>query len=135
VDDRPLQTDRDKQRLLDGLSAASRRRRRLGAVGDTISGLAKREFVLRRAGKDQPEVFTTRWAMSYLRGPLTRDQIAVLMAEPEGCRAHRSPVVAADPTTDGGRGSRLAVAPARCVHAHHACTRCTGIAGRRPGAR
>jgi Helicase HerA, central domain len=75
-----LQTDQDKQRLLDGMSAAS------GAVdvreiGSTIAGLAKREFVLRRAGKDHPEVFTTRWAMSYLRGPLTRDQIALLMAD------------------------------------------------------
>ena len=74
-----LQTDRDKQRLLDGMSAASGGVD-VRAVGDTISGLAKREFVLRRAGKDQPEVFTTRWAMSYLRGPLTRDQIATLMA-------------------------------------------------------
>jgi hypothetical protein len=74
-----LQTDRDKQRLLDGMSAASGGVD-VKAVGDTISGLAKREFVLRRAGKDQPEVFTTRWAMSYLRGPLTRDQIATLMA-------------------------------------------------------
>ena len=70
-----LQTDRDKQRLLDGMSAAAGTVD-VGAVGDTISGLAKREFVLRRAGKDQPEVFTTRWAMSYLRGPMTRDQIA-----------------------------------------------------------
>ncbi|MDO8361609.1 MAG: DUF853 family protein [Actinomycetota bacterium] len=78
-----LQTDRDKQRLLDGMSAAAGGVD-VGAVGDTISGLAKREFVLRRAGKDQPEVFTTRWAMSYLRGPLTRDQIAVLMAEQKG---------------------------------------------------
>ncbi|MEQ1702815.1 MAG: helicase HerA-like domain-containing protein, partial [Ilumatobacteraceae bacterium] len=75
-----LQTDRDKQRLLDGMSAAAGGVD-VGAVGDTISGLAKREFVLRRAGKDQPEVFTTRWAMSYLRGPLTREQIAVLMAD------------------------------------------------------
>ncbi len=75
-----LQTDRDKARLLDGMSAASGGVD-VKAVGDTISGLAKREFVLRRAGKDQPEVFTTRWAMSYLRGPLTRDQIAVLMAD------------------------------------------------------
>lgn len=66
-----LQTDRDKQRLLDGMSAAAGGVD-VGAIGDTISGLAKREFVLRRAGKDQPEVFTTRWAMSYLRGPLTR---------------------------------------------------------------
>ena len=78
-----LQTDRDKQRLLDGMSAAAGGVD-VGAVGDTISGLAKREFVLRRAGKDHPEVFTTRWAMSYLRGPLTRDQIAVLMAEQKG---------------------------------------------------
>jgi hypothetical protein len=74
-----LQTDRDKQRLLDGMSAASGGVD-VKAVGDTISGLAKREFVLRRAGKDQPEVFTTRWAMSYLRGPLTRDQIKQVMA-------------------------------------------------------
>ena len=28
---------------------------------------------------DEPVVFQTRWAMSYLRGPLTRDQIKVLM--------------------------------------------------------
>ena len=75
-----LQTERDKARLLDGMSAAAGGVD-VKAVGDTISGLAKREFVLRRAGKDTPEVFTTRWAMSYLRGPLTRDQIASLMAD------------------------------------------------------
>jgi hypothetical protein len=74
-----LQTERDKGRLLDGMSAAAGGVD-VKAVGDTISGLGKREFVLRRAGKDKPDVFTTRWAMSYLRGPLTRDQIATLMA-------------------------------------------------------
>ena len=81
-----LQTEQDKQRLLDGMSAASGGVD-INAVGSTISGLAKREFVLRRAGKDQPEVFTTRWAMSYLRGPLTRDQIAVLMADQKAAAA------------------------------------------------
>ena len=75
-----LQTDQDKQRLLDGMSAASGGVD-VNDVGNTIAGLAKREFVLRRAGKDHPEVFTTRWAMSYLRGPLTRDQIALLMTD------------------------------------------------------
>ena len=85
-----LQTDRDKQRLLDGMSAASGGVD-VKAVGDTISGLAKREFVLRRAGKDQPEVFTTRWAMSYLRGPLTREQIAVLMADQQTTTAPPPP--------------------------------------------
>jgi DNA helicase HerA-like ATPase len=69
-----LQTERDKDRLLDGMSAADGGVD-VKAVSDTISGLDKREFVIRRAGEDQPEVFTTRWAMSYLRGPLTRDQI------------------------------------------------------------
>ena len=72
-----LQTERDKARLLDGMSAAAGGVD-VDAIGATISGLAKREFVLRRAGKDQPESFTTRWAMSYLRGPLTRDQIMSL---------------------------------------------------------
>ena len=72
-----LQTERDKQRLLDGMAAAAGGID-TGAIGDTISGLAKREFVLRRAATDHPEVLTTRWAMSYLRGPMTRDQIATL---------------------------------------------------------
>lgn len=85
-----LQTDRDKQRLLDGMSAAAGGVD-VGAVGDTISGLAKREFVLRRAGKDKPEVFTTRWAMSYLRGPLTRDQIALLMKDQKASAEEEAP--------------------------------------------
>jgi hypothetical protein len=85
-----LQTDQDKQRLLDGMSAAAGGVD-VNEIGNTIAGLAKREFVLRRAGKDHPEVFTTRWAMSYLRGPLTRDQIAVLMAEQKGAIAAAAP--------------------------------------------
>ena len=72
-----LQTDRDKARLLDGMASAAGSVD-VAAVDATISGLGKREFMLRRAGKDRPEVFTTRWAMSYLRGPMTRDQIAML---------------------------------------------------------
>lgn len=74
-----LQTERDKDRLLEGMSAAAGTVD-VSAVSDTISGLGKREFVLRRAGKDKPEVFTSRWAMSYLRGPLDRAQIKSLMA-------------------------------------------------------
>ncbi len=94
-----LQTDRDKQRLLDGMSAASGGVD-VGAIGDTISGLGKREFVLRRAGKDQPEVFTTRWAMSYLRGPLTREQIATLMAAQKDVVTAPTPVPSAPTKAD-----------------------------------
>ena len=79
-----LQTEQDKARLLDGMSAASGGID-VAAIGATISALGKREFVLRRAGVGQPAVFTTRWAMAYLRGPLTREQIASLTpkGEPE----------------------------------------------------
>jgi hypothetical protein len=92
-----LQTDNDKQRLLDGMSAAAGGVD-VGALGDTISGLAKREFMLRRAGKDQPELFTTRWAMSYLRGPMTRDQIEQVMSSQ---RAATETIVAPAASADG----------------------------------
>jgi hypothetical protein len=75
-----LSTERDKARLLDGLTSAAGDVD-LSAVDDTISGLGKREFVLRSPGSTATSVFTTRWAMSYLRGPMTRDQIAELTAE------------------------------------------------------
>jgi hypothetical protein len=78
-----LSTERDKARLLEGLTSAAGGVD-IAAVDDTISGLAKREFVLRVPGADTTSVFTTRWAMSYLRGPMTRDQIETLMsARPE----------------------------------------------------
>lgn len=98
-----LQTERDKQRLLDGLSSASGAVD-VGAVDRTISGLGKREFVLKRAGKDATTVFTTRWAMSYLRGPMTRDQIARVAANADAAAstAVTTPpdAAAAVPTTE-----------------------------------
>lgn len=110
-----LQTDRDKQRLLDGMSAAAGGVD-IAAVGDTISGLGKREFVLRRAGKDKPEVFTTRWAMSYLRGPLTRDQIATLMADQKAAQQAAQPdaprTAKAPPPSAAAAGAASATAAA-----------------------
>ncbi len=112
-----LQTDRDKARLLDGMSSAAGSVD-IAAIDATISGLAKREFVLRRAGKDQPEVFTTRWAMSYLRGPMTRDQIALVtpVADPPPARtsngAARAEVEAhADAPLDALPSDQSVVAP------------------------
>jgi hypothetical protein len=75
-----LQTEQDKARLLDGLTSAGGEVD-VAAAADTISSLGKREFMLREAGRATPGLFTTRWALSYLRGPLTRDQIATLMAD------------------------------------------------------
>ncbi|MDX1944893.1 MAG: DUF87 domain-containing protein [Pirellulaceae bacterium] len=79
-----LQTERDKLRVLDGLEGASTA---AGASFDrakmerVLSGLGNRVFLMNNVHEDQPVVFQTRWALSYLRGPLTREQIGRLMAD------------------------------------------------------
>ncbi len=92
-----LSTERDKARLLEGLTSAAGSVD-ISAVDDTISGLGKREFVLRVPGTDGTSVFTTRWAMSYLRGPMTRDQIGELMG------AEREAVTSAAAESVGAAG-------------------------------
>jgi len=105
-----LQTEQDKARLLDGLSAAAGGVD-VAAVGDTIAGLGKREFVLRQAGKSAPVTFTTRWAMSYLRGPLTREQIATLMADRTRSAAAPSPTATPPGATVAAGGTSSPGAP------------------------
>ena len=53
-----------------------------------IAGLGNRVFLMHNVNEDAPVVFTSRWAMSYLRGPLTRDQIKSLM-DPIKAKASR----------------------------------------------
>lgn len=72
-----LQTDQDKQRLLDGLESAAGGSNR-AALDKLISGLGKRVFVMHNVHEKAPVVFQTRWAMNYLAGPLTRTQIPAL---------------------------------------------------------
>jgi hypothetical protein len=80
-----LQTDRDRERVLDGLASATG-----GGNFDKsmmekiISGLGKRIFLLHNVHETRPEIFETRWAMSYLAGPMTRNQIKELMAPQKG---------------------------------------------------
>ncbi len=77
-----LQTERDRDRLLDGLLGVSGGGGRPPERADlerTISGLSSRVFLLHNVHDDGPVVFHTRWAMSYLRGPLSRGQIRTLM--------------------------------------------------------
>jgi hypothetical protein len=79
-----LQTERDKARVLEGLEGASTAagsafdRQRMEAI---LAGLKSRVFLMNNVHDDQPALFHTRWALSYLRGPLTRNQIQTLMAE------------------------------------------------------
>ncbi|RPJ84150.1 MAG: ATP-binding protein [Acidobacteria bacterium] len=89
-----LQTERDKERLLEGLSSAA-----AGAgssldasrLDDLLSRLGKRVFVLHNVHSPAPVVFQTRWTLSYLAGPLTRTQIKDLMS---GYQDQPAPAVA-----------------------------------------
>ncbi len=77
-----LQTERDKARVLEGLesvSAAAHAQFDKGEIDKLLSGLSQRIFLMHNVHEDAPVVFESRWAMSYLRGPLTRDQIKKLM--------------------------------------------------------
>ena len=72
-----LQTDQDKQRLLDGLESAAGGIKR-SDYDKLISGLGKRVFLYHNVHERKPSIFHTRWAMSYLAGPLTLNQIPQL---------------------------------------------------------
>lgn len=77
-----LQTDRDKQRVLDGLEGASSQSGKAfdrQSMEQTLAGLGNRVFLMNNVHDNEPTLFHTRWAMSYLRGPLTRTQIEQLM--------------------------------------------------------
>jgi hypothetical protein len=77
-----LQTENDKARVLEGLRTASGGSD-VAALDAAVGGLRKRQFLLVSAKTDRPRLFTTRWAMSYLRGPLTKDQVETLTGERE----------------------------------------------------
>ena len=75
-----LQTERDRARVMDGLTSAS------GgldarALNDLFDGLRKRVFMLHDVRAERPRLFHTRWAMSFLRGPMSRREIEQLCAE------------------------------------------------------
>ena len=77
-----LQTERDKNRLLDGLEGAAAGQSQKfdrSAMEQTLAGLGNRVFLMNNVHEDAPVVFESRWALSYLRGPLTRQQIKMLM--------------------------------------------------------
>jgi uncharacterized protein DUF87 len=99
-----LQTENDKARVLEGLRSAAGGVD-VAALDAAIGALGKRQFLLVSAHEPPPKVFGTRWAMSYLRGPLTKEQVGALRGAAPAERASAgaeappsAPVPAADET-------------------------------------
>jgi hypothetical protein len=103
-----LQTDRDKQRVLEGLlgSEAAGGLDRAG-YESLMSNLTQRTFLMRNVHDDAPVLFRTRWAMSYLRGPLTLNEIKRLTP--------RTQASASSPPMDVSAETRTAATAARTV--------------------
>jgi hypothetical protein len=91
-----LQTERDKARVMEGLEGASQGDFDKQQMERTLAGLGKRRFLLHNVHEDEPVVFGTRWVMSYLAGPMTRDHIRSLMSKARQAAA-ASPAAAAKP--------------------------------------
>ncbi len=91
-----LQTERDKARVIEGLLAAGSGIDK--AQFDTLlANLQPRSFLMRNAHEDAPVLFRTRWAMSYLRGPLTLPEIARLTSNAPIATTSAEPVSASAP--------------------------------------
>ena len=103
-----LQTERDKARVLDGLegvAAGSGQGFDRAGLDTLLSGLEKRVFLLHNVHDGAPITFQSRWALSYLRGPMGRDEIRTLM-DP-----HRAPVAAPAASAPATSGAAAVVAP------------------------
>lgn len=88
-----LQTERDKARILEGLRSASGDVD-VAALDTQIGELGKRQFVFHSTRSKAPSVFSTRWAMSYLRGPLTLEEVTRLRPATRPVQAAPSPASA-----------------------------------------
>jgi hypothetical protein len=105
-----MQTDRDKQRVLDGLESAAAGGVDRAEADRLLSGLSKRVFLMHNVHESHPILFQTRWTMSYLRGPLSRDQIRML--RPSSVPAAKEQSGAAAPVASAAATSASTPAPA-----------------------
>ena len=95
-----LQTERDRARVAEGLASAAALAGDRAELERQLGGLEKRVFLAKSAGEDAPLLFQTRFALSYLRGPMTRDDLKKLAAAaapaaaPSGASAAAPPAAA-----------------------------------------
>ncbi len=105
-----LQTERDQDRVIDGLlSAQAGAGFDRGELAKLMAGIAPRVFLMRNVNDDAPVLFRSRWALSWLRGPLTLPEISRLMASR---RPAGSPQAAASAAAPASRTAARPMLPA-----------------------
>ena len=86
-----LQTKQDVDRVIDGLVKSGSGALDKKTISSLLSNLKKRVFLLKSAHRDTIDLFSTRWVMSYLRGPLSKKDISILMADKKATIHHDTP--------------------------------------------
>ena len=86
-----LQTERDKARMLDGLEGVSSGLDRQ-AIDRALSSLRGRVFLMHNVHEQSPVAFETRWALSYLRGPMGREELRRFAKAPESTAPAPPPI-------------------------------------------
>ncbi len=76
-----LQTTQDIDRVIDGLGGKVGSSYDKKEIATLLSNLKKRVFFLKSAHLEDIRLFGTRWVMSYLKGPLKKDEISQLMQD------------------------------------------------------
>ncbi len=92
-----LQTERDRERMLDGLMGAAGGGLDRTELSTLLSSLRSRRFLWHSVHQPEPSLFESRWALSYLRGPLSRPQIQALSRPAEGAPPRFEPAPPAAP--------------------------------------
>lgn len=93
-----LQTERDKMRVIEGLtSAAAGEGLDRGTLDRLMANLGSRVFLMRNVHEDAPALLESRWCLSYLRGPISPAQIGTLMADRKAAAPTPAPPPAAAP--------------------------------------
>ena len=81
-----LQTKQDIDKVIDGLSGANESINK-AQIASLLSNLEKRNFILNNVNEDGIKVIETRWALSYLKGPIPKDGIKRLMSEKKSLKS------------------------------------------------
>ena len=115
-----LQTERDKARVLEGLETAASTQgvaMNRSWLDRALSSLGSRVFLMNNVHEDAPTLFETRWVMSYLAGPLARDQIRSLM-DPHRAKIPKTDAADAAPVavSEADEANRLAKPQAAAAH-------------------